>query len=188
MQESQLRVEQIALLVGPVGLDEEGEGVLAQAVLHVVVEVGLLHAGEGALETFVVVWLAPWPWNVVRLFWLPLLVLVDRGQLAAHVVLGHGGRCLEMAPCGNRGARHVNLPTPPWEPLCALEEGQHGAGELCLRLPGQMALLCGHLLASGEWSCWDLSLKLPCLGFKPRPVMEFLPKPYWCAHTCWPHY
>lgn len=75
----------------------------------------------------------------------------------------------------------MNLPTPPWEPLCALEEGQHGAGELCLQLPGQMALLCGHLLASGEWSCWDLSLKLPCLGFKPRPVMEFLPKPYWCA-------
>lgn len=77
MQEPQLWVEQIALLVGPVRLDEEGEGVLAQAVLHVVVEVGLLHAGEGTLETFVVVGLAPWPWDVVGLFRLPLLVLVD---------------------------------------------------------------------------------------------------------------
>lgn len=130
MQEPQLRVKQVALLVGPVRLDEEGEGVLAQAVLHVVVEVGFLHAREGALETLVVVGLAPWPRDVVGLFWLPLLVFVDRGQLAAHVVLGHGSGCLEMAPGGSRGAQSLNLTPPPQELLCALEGENMGAGEL----------------------------------------------------------
>lgn len=77
VQQPQLRVQQVPLLVGPVRLDEEGQGVLAQAVLHVVVEVGLLHAGKGTLEAFVIVGFAPWPRDIVRLLWLPLLVLVD---------------------------------------------------------------------------------------------------------------
>lgn len=60
----------------------------------------------------------------------------------------------------------MNLPTPLWEPLCALKEGWHGAGELCLQLTGEMALLRGHLRAPGSgaagtsvWSShvWDLN-------------------------------
>lgn len=85
-----LRVQDVALLVGPVGLDEQRQGVLAQAVLHVVVQVRLLHAGEGTLEAFIVVGFAPRPRDVVGLFGFALLVLAGRRHFAG-VVFGHDG-------------------------------------------------------------------------------------------------
>lgn len=83
-------MDQVAFLVGPVGLYKQGQGVLTQAVLHVVVQVGLLHAGEWTLEAFVVVRLSEWTWDVVRLFGLPLFVLLTaRSHLT--LLLRHGG-------------------------------------------------------------------------------------------------
>lgn len=60
----------------------------------------------------------------------------------------------------------MNLPTRLWESLCGLQERWHRAGELCLQLTGEMALLRGHLQAPGSgaagtsvWSShvWDLN-------------------------------
>lgn len=79
---------ELLFFIRPVGLDEQRQGVFAQAVLHVVVQVGFLHARERALEAFVVVGFAPRPRDVVRLFGLAFLVFT------AHltVVLRHGAR------------------------------------------------------------------------------------------------
>ena len=77
---------------GPVrGVQKEGQRVLAEAVLHVVVEVGLLQAGEGALEAFVVVGLAPGPRDVVRLLGLPRPGVRPGAQAAGAGLSGHGG-------------------------------------------------------------------------------------------------
>lgn len=81
-------MQDVSFFVWPVRLYEQRKGVLAQAVLHVVVEVGLLHAGEGALEAFVVVGLPPWSGNIVRLLRLALLVFAGRCHFTG-VVLGH---------------------------------------------------------------------------------------------------
>lgn len=63
--------------LGPFGaavlLRHQGDGVLAKAILHVVEEVRLLIAGEGALEALVLERLPGRPRDVVRLFGLPLL-------------------------------------------------------------------------------------------------------------------
>lgn len=82
-----VRMERGAFSIRPVRFDEEREGVFTQAVFHVVVQVGFLHASEGALEAFVVVRFAPRSRDVVRLFGLSFLVFT------AHltVVLRHGG-------------------------------------------------------------------------------------------------
>lgn len=87
-------MKRASFFIRPVRFDEQREGVFTQAVLHVVVQVGFLHAGEGALEAFVVVRFAPRSRDVVRLFGLPFLVFT------AHltVVLRHGGH--GEAGCG----------------------------------------------------------------------------------------
>lgn len=83
-------MEQIAFFVGPVGFYEQRQGVLTQAVLHVVVQVGLLHAGERTLEAFVVVWFSERARDVVRLLGLPLFVLLT-GRSHLTLLLRHDG-------------------------------------------------------------------------------------------------
>ncbi len=77
---------ELLFLIRPVGLDEQRQGVLAQAVLHVVVQVWFLHAGERTLEAFVVEGFAPRPRDVVWLFGLAFFVF--KAHLT--VVLRHG--------------------------------------------------------------------------------------------------